>query len=301
MALMTGALPTPPNRLAAAIPFLSTTRVLGAPPSYAVVPPKLSMWLNDTYGDCVTAEEAFKAAAWSSALGLGETFIPDASVKAWARDHRVLNGAVIEDVLRWRTRDALNAEDGKGYTNGPYNSVDYANDATLSGAIYQGKAIKIGVAHGALSRALNQTGGRSGWHVVGAGRDRGLDHCVALCGYGAASDLYEALKVPLPAGLSPSTHGYLLFTWGTIGFIDAQSMVNITGEAWIRIPGTPEQAVPAPEPLPVPTPGPTPSPVTPPSDYPMSGTYSRQQQVGVYLVNTSVTWTATLNDPPPSA
>jgi hypothetical protein len=37
----------------------------------------------------------------------------------------------------------------------------------------------------------------------------------------------------MPAGL-----GYALFIWGAIGIVDRQSLMNITGEAWVRNPTT---------------------------------------------------------------
>jgi hypothetical protein len=29
-----------------------------------------------------------------------------------------------------------------------------------------------------------------------------------------------------------------MFTWGSIGIVDRQSLINITGEAWVRNPTT---------------------------------------------------------------
>src|SRR5690348_206796 len=52
---MTGARPTPRHKLAAARPYQITGPT---PPQMVRIPAKLSYWLNDQYGDCVTAEEA---------------------------------------------------------------------------------------------------------------------------------------------------------------------------------------------------------------------------------------------------
>ena len=49
-----GAIPTPRHRLAAAHPHVPTRAAL--PAQVAYVPAKLSMWGNNQYGDCVTAE-----------------------------------------------------------------------------------------------------------------------------------------------------------------------------------------------------------------------------------------------------
>ena len=66
-----GALPTPRSVLASARPYVADAR-LGAPAEYIVIPPQLSMWGNDVYGDCVTAEEAFAKACYQP-----EIFITD--------------------------------------------------------------------------------------------------------------------------------------------------------------------------------------------------------------------------------
>lgn len=258
MPLFRGATPTPPNRLAAAIPYTPRLGLLAAPPgAWGVVPPRLSVWLNDTFGDCVTAEEAFRKSAWSVKQGLEQTFIPDAEVKRWAKAHGVLNGAVIEDVLKWMRRDPIHAEDGKGYTNGPYLSVDYTSATLLNSAIYEGACVKIGVDASPLESAMNSTGGKSGWAITSNRKYRGYDHCVSLCGFGSAEYLFGQLKLPCPANVAALMFGYLLFTWGTIGFVSYDAMVGMTCEAWSVIPGTAEQPAPAPPPDPTPLPIPT--------------------------------------------
>src|SRR5277367_5237295 len=91
-----GAIMSPRHVLAAAYPHQIRANV---PSSFGVVPPQLSMWLNDTDGDCVTAEEAFAKAAWSVMQGLPELFVPDSEVQTWATAGGFLNGAVLSDVL----------------------------------------------------------------------------------------------------------------------------------------------------------------------------------------------------------
>lgn len=261
MPLLRGALPTPSERLAMATPFTPHVGLLSAaPPSWGVAPPQLSMWYNDRYGDCVSAEEAFGKAAWSVGNGLPELFIADQAVYDFAKANRGLNGAVIEDIIIAMQRMGIQGPDGKTYHDGPHSSVDYTDQTALSAAIFAGKAVKIGVDASPLESALNSTGGKSGWLIANGGRHRMLDHCVALCGYGAANDLFEILKVAFPTGkISPSAFSLLLYTWKSIGVIDFQSMVNITGEAWLRSPTTPEQ--PAVDPIPTPGPGPSPVPL----------------------------------------
>ena|SRR5271166_3215665 len=67
-----GALPTPRSVLASATPYAA---LVGAPPDYILVPPKISMWGNDVHGDCVTAEEAFAKACYQP-----EIFVSDQEV-----------------------------------------------------------------------------------------------------------------------------------------------------------------------------------------------------------------------------
>jgi hypothetical protein len=246
------------------------------PASWGVVPTQLSVWGNDTYGDCVSAEEAAAKAMYSTMCGLPETFITQQEVETWARQHGFLNGADITDVMDAMAKSGMSAN-GQTYDDGPYQSVDWTNDATLSSAIYQGP-VKIGVAASQLENAVSSA---NGWWATGFKRDNNTDHCVNLCGFGTAEQLGALLNVSVPANVILSERCYLLFTWGTIGIIDKASMMAITEEAWLRTPTTVGQG-----PAPSPAPAPSPSPDT------LSGTY----QLGVY----QVTWTATINDPPPT-
>ena len=55
----------------------------------------------------------------------------------------------------------------------------------------------------------------------------------------ALVDLFErhGVNVNLPSGM-PTGLCYAMFTWGSIGIVDRQSLMNITGEAWVRNPTT---------------------------------------------------------------
>ena len=110
-----GAIPTPRSVLASARPYAA---VVGAPPSYIVVPQKISIWGNDVHGDCVTAEEAFAKACFQP-----EIFISDQEVMGWATRHGVLEGAVIHEVMDWMRTDGFH-QDGNIYDDGSRNSVD---------------------------------------------------------------------------------------------------------------------------------------------------------------------------------
>lgn len=248
MPQMRGAIPTPRHRLAAATPF----RIVGPTPDrHLIVPQKLSVWLNDTYGDCVTAEEAFAKAC-------SGIFVSDSEVKRWASQHGVLNGAMLDEVLDWMAASGF-SQDGNTYNDGGKVSVDYTNPDAMANALFQGP-VKLGVAAGQLN-----IGNHNGWFLNGLRRDGNEDHSTAACGYGPVGWLLQQLGGTLPSGYDGNKPGYAFFTWGTIGVMDAQSLVNITGEAWLRVPTTQTVGTNSPTADPVvilPPPGP-PTPIPP--------------------------------------
>jgi len=245
-----GALRSPRHKLAAATPHSAAP----APASYGIIPKQLAIWGNSSYGDCVSAEECFNIDAASTANGLGPAIVSEQEVIQWARQHGFLNGANLSDVM-----DQMQRSTGTGmtigsvtYYDGPYQSVDWTNQAILSSAIFQSKgSVKIAVAADQLSGA--NAGSHNGWYLINGYRDRGTDHCVGLCGYGTAAECYQILGMPVPSAVDPTAFGVLLFTWSTVGFVDWQSLQGLMadGEAWLRspisiaVPSTPPP-VPAP-------------------------------------------------------
>ncbi len=224
MPRLRGAFPSPRHRLASARPHKIT---MPTPPQFLWLPKQLSMWLNDTYGVCVTAEEAF-----AKACNLPEVFVPDVEVERWAAAHGVLNGADLVTVLDYMVNDGFHLGGGKG-DDGPHVAVDWTDAAILTNAIAQGP-VKIGVAADQLERVVPDPV-KNGWLAIGFRKDDNLDHCVSLCGFGPMSWLGAQLG---HTGLLPAGDGYALFTWSTVGIIDVPSMVAITGEAWLRNPTT---------------------------------------------------------------
>ena len=221
MPRLRGAIPSPRHKLAASTPH----RIIGVtPPQWLWKPAKLSMWLNDTYGDCVTAEEAF-----NKACNLPEIFISDDEVQAWATANGVLNGADLSQVLEMMQAKGF-SEGGYLYNDGQAQAVDWTNDALLRNAIVQGP-VKIGVAADQLEAAVPEPPA-NGWIATGFTADPNEDHCVSLCGFGAADWLAAQLGVMVPSTLK-SVPAYALFTWDSIGIIDVPSMLAITGEAWL--------------------------------------------------------------------
>jgi hypothetical protein len=244
-----GAIPSPRNVLAAAIPHQVVT---APPPNLFIRPAQLSFWGNEAYGDCVTAEEAFAKACYNP-----EIFISEDAAIGWARSNSFLNGAVISDVLQTMMTGGFPAafpmarpateggvQEGKGppvgfhiYDDGPHFSVDWTNSAVLQSAIATGP-VKLGVASNELEDVWNLAGGANGWFATGFKPDATEDHCISLCGYGTISWLAQQLGVPVPASVDGANPGYGAFTWNSIGIIDVPSMVAITHEAWVRNPTT---------------------------------------------------------------
>jgi hypothetical protein len=253
--LKRGLRPTPRHRLQAAAPHKI---VRATPPQVIVVPTFLEMWLNDQYGDCVSAEEAFAKAAYAVMNGQPEIKITDATLMTFCNKYDLLNGANLPPVMDDMISDGFH-QDGVTYTNGPYTGVDYSNEDILKNAISVGP-VKIGIDANALPSGA---GNANGWYSSGGtpGEFNNEDHCVSLCGYGPSAALFAALGVAVPSGFPSS--GYLLYTWSTIGVVDYAWIMSTVGEAWVRNPTTAGQGPPPPPPPPpVCPPGQHPDPVT---------------------------------------
>jgi len=265
---LTGALPSPRHRLAGALPFRA---VRAFPAEWGVVPAKLDIWGNDRYGVCVTSEEAANVAAFTAAReGVPDICLAEETVIDWARKHRYLNGANISEVMDTLQTDGDPIIEGTKYFVGPYRAVDWENRADLCAAIYESRAaVKIGIASSGLGNAVQ---GRNGWMVLSGRKDRRIDHCVGLCGYGSLQYLCGLCGVPVPAKYTPDLFCYLMFTWGTVGIVSEQAMWAMTGEAWVRLPSSIADPPYPPEPGPGPGPGPGPLPPLPPIPPPVPPT-----------------------------
>jgi hypothetical protein len=231
-----GALPTPPSVLAGATPFKD--RKISAPPSFLMWPVQLSSWNNYVYGDCVSAEEAF-----AKATAAPQTFIPEATVVAWATAHGYLNGAYLTDVMTTMQTDGFPLNN-QTFNDGPHFLVDQTNAATLQSAIYSQGPVKLGVGAEYFQSNANGivTPGTSGWAMYNYPPNQPEDHSTSLCGYGTLAELVslfrqQGVTVNVPNGM-PTGLCYAMFTWNSIGIIDEQSMLNMTYEAWVRIPTT---------------------------------------------------------------
>jgi len=232
-----GAIPSPRHELAAAMPHVPNPNI-AVPPSFLMWPAQMSSWNNYTYGDCVSAEEAF-----AKATAAPQTFIPETTVVSWATAHGYLNGAYLTSVMSTMQTNGF-PFNNRTYDDGPYYSVNWTNPAILNSAIYSHGPVKIGV--GADDFQSNPHGlvtpGTSGWAMYNYPKNLTEDHCVSLCGFGTLEELVALFQqhhvtVNVPAGM-PTGLCYAMFTWNSIGIIDQQSLLNMTYEAWIRTPGT---------------------------------------------------------------
>jgi hypothetical protein len=227
-----GEFPTPNHELAAAQPYRTAE---AAPESFIAWPIEIGFWGDEKATNSIWAEEAFaKACAEPAEL---KVFIPTDVLLFTSRQCGSSNFAAFMQTHGFQMA-------GKAYLDGPFNSVDWTNVATLNGAIANVGPVKIGVASANLARNPQGqvTPGTSGWAIYGLATGQPENHCASLCGYGplpALVDLFErhGVHVNLPPGM-PTGLCYAMFTWGSIGIVDRQSLMNITGEAWVRNPTT---------------------------------------------------------------
>lgn len=228
MTMKRGAIPSPRYELAAAMPHIALPKV---PPNHLYFPKKISVWHNDSHGDCVTAEEAFAKACYNP-----EIFITDDEVKKWATTHGVYEGANLIDVLKAMQKKGFR-QDKHLYDDGAPSSVNWTDAAILHSAIYHGP-VKIGIAADQLQTVCQANGYKSGWFAKGFKADNNEDHCVSICGYGTIKWLEQKMGFTVPKGVDGTKLSYAMFTWGSIGIIDASSLLAITHEAWLRTPTT---------------------------------------------------------------
>jgi hypothetical protein len=290
---MTGARPSPRHKLAAAEPH----RARATPESFLILPKSLNMEGNSTYGDCVTAEEAASKSMYSVMIAGTELIVPEQIAIDWARQNGYLNGANLTDVLESMAKAGF-VINGVTYNDGPYQSVDWTTWAVLTSAIFQGP-VKIGVASSQLQNIAG-IGQSNGWFGLGLSEDQNEDHCTSLWGFGTLASLVAlfvangvniTLPSSLPAGLTPSSPALAYYTWSTVGIMDFQSLINTTGEAWLRLPTTPG-TTPTPTPTPIPTPTPTPVPPAPtPTPTPAPPVPVPVPSAGTYTMSGTVTLT----------
>lgn len=256
MTMPRGAIPTPRSQLAASEPYRPDANTELFVPSGTFPTPNHELAAARPYGSVGSAPESF--IAWPTQLGPWQTdqvenssWEEEAFAKACAEPHV----AIPRDLILSTARECGSSNFAKflrthgfqmgarAYLDGVFNSVDWTNAADLNGAIANLGPVKIGVASASFSAHQGRvTPGTSGWAICDLPMSQPGDHCASLCGYGplvAIIDHFEKhginIKVPsdMPTGLC-----YAMFSWDSIGIIDQQSLINITGEAWVRNPTT---------------------------------------------------------------
>ncbi len=256
-----GLIPTPPEKVAQVSRFRASRAAI---PKAVAFNPKLQMWGNDQYGDCVSAQEAFAKACCG-------VQISDQALISWADKHDLLNGAMLPDVMELFAQDPIMV-DGHRYGDGPYQSVDYTDESAVCAALAQYKApLNIAIDHSALPSGA---GNQMGWYRLNvSGHYRSYDHCVGISGYGPASFMFPLYGAQVPAGVSPDKIVFGLFTWKTIGLIDISWLQAACSEMYVRNPTTTMDGVPGPAPIVVPGPDPIPPipPVPPVPPTPING------------------------------
>jgi hypothetical protein len=216
------------------------------------------MFLNDTDGDCVLAEECVNINTFAYNTTGQCALVTDAEIQTFGAAHRILNGADLSQVMGYMQQSVCNGLTigTRMYFDGPPTSVDWTNRANLCSAIFASQgSIKISVDAGVLESAV---GSSNGWYLASY-RGTSQDHCVGLVGYGTASFCFGLCGVPVPAGVDPNSFCYLLDTWNTVGVVAAAVIESSwVGEAWLRSPTS--IPIPPTTPVPTPVPGPTPTP-----------------------------------------
>jgi hypothetical protein len=223
-----GVFPTPNHELAAAHPYRADG---AAPESFLSWPIEISSWDDKKGGNSIWAEEAF-----AKACAEPKAFIPAEIVLRTALQCGSANFARFMQTNGFQLGAAA-------YLDGPFNTVDWTNAASLHAAISRVGPVKIGVASVSIASSQGHvTPGASGWAICDCAAGYAEDYCASLCGYGSLAALIARFKnygieVNAPSGM-PAGHCYAMFAWGSIGVIDRKSLMNIAGEAWVRNPTT---------------------------------------------------------------
>lgn len=224
-----GHFPTPNHELAAASPYRTAA---AAPECFLAWPRQVGFWGNDTPSSSIWAEEAFAKACAEPTV-----FIPPDVVLLAQRTCGTSNFAAFMQGSGFEMG-------GKAYLDGRFLAIDWTKEPLLNGAIAHVGPVKIGVALANLV-ALSQsrfTPGNIVWAVCGLPKSQLEDDWASLCGYGPLAALVERFeecgaRVSLPSGM-PAGLCYAMFVRGSICIIDQESLMNITGEAWLRTPTT---------------------------------------------------------------
>jgi hypothetical protein len=259
-----GALPTPNHELASAQPYRPSG---AAPESFLAWPIEIGFWGNEKASNSIWAEEAF-----AKACAEPKVFIPADVVLLTAQECGSSNFARFMQThgfqmdrmayldgpfnkIDWTNTAALNGAIANvgavkigvataSLTSSPQGQVTHSQvtpNQVTPNQVTPNQVTPNQVTPNQVTP--NQvTPGTSGWAIYGLPTGQPGNHCASLCGYGplaALASLFEryGVNVNVPSGM-PAELCYAMFTWGSIGIVDHQSLMNITGEAWVRNPTT---------------------------------------------------------------
>ena len=226
-----------------AAPYRLTRSVATPPKSFFLFCKKLSYWLNNRDGDCVTAEAMYCIDAAMTAAGKGGFVADDAAVNTFGRHYGLMNGADLNQVTDIFAKDGF-TDQGNTFKFGEGSTVNYKDLPELNAAIFEAQSsVQIAIAANQLEAAAGQ--GTINF-LYGSRPDKRTDHCTGLGCYGEAQELLDALNsfyagmdpkyqaVSLPSGLKPTTDCQVMFSWDKYFICENGSVVDICDEANIR-------------------------------------------------------------------
>ncbi len=244
-----------------------------------VADPNDTSYTGDPVGDCTcnTLATAMVVLSQCTNLSGGQLVFAAAMVVNWyfSQTGGVDSGCNILDVLDALENTPMTDTSGKPWTIGPSGVIDYTSQPQVQQALNLFKVLDMGVDASPLEAVV---GNSDGWVVSGVKRPiTNYDHSVPVFDFGTAGAIFDAWKIPLPTNaINADTVGVGGSTWGTKGFYELESYINMSGEAHaiITAPARGDSTTwnqlaaldytdltnqPAPTPAP-PTPAPAPSP-----------------------------------------
>jgi hypothetical protein len=230
-----GEFPTPNHELVAAQPYRAGSSA--APEAFIAWPVDVDSWGDDKPDNASWTASNWAEEAFAKACADPRVFVPADVVQLTLQECGTSNFAAFVQQHGFQM-------DRAAYLDGPFNSVDWTNATALNSAIANLGPVKVGVASASLFAAPRGqvTPGTSGWATSGLQGGEAENHTASLFGYAPLAvlvDLFQqhGVSVRVPSGM-PSGLCYAMFTWGSVGIVDQQSLINITGEAWVRNPTT---------------------------------------------------------------
>jgi hypothetical protein len=218
------------ERRAAALEPTITPQAAAPPAASFIAGSQQPFYWGNADADRIAAAEAFAKACQNP-----ELFIAAATVLDWRSANGWLNGASITEALDLMlTKTTLETE--PRCHAGAQQHVDWTDTAKLRQAIRQAP-VKIGIDADQFENLWfahhpKLFGPGDDWPLNGFIRSAAANRPVSLCGFGSIAWLASQLGVCLPGGVDGSQPGYALFTWSTVGIIDAPSLRNITRAAY---------------------------------------------------------------------